>query len=84
MLNQLREIIKNHRKAEKKLEDIIHDASLFSNSFRKDYKYAKRDIQSLRAEVNLLRAQSDRLLGAVNALTKNHDDELVELHNSWS
>ena len=49
------------------------------HSLHKDYKYAKRDVQSLQAEVNLLRAQRDRLSGAVNALTKNHDDELVEL-----
>ena len=34
-------------------------------------------------EVNLLRAQRDRLSGAVNALTKNHEDELVQLHEQW-
>ena len=33
----------------------------------------------MRAEVNLL-AQSDRASGVVNALTKNHEDKLVELH----
>ena len=79
-MNQVREIIEVHRTTEKKLEDIIHDANRFADSLRQDYKYAKRDIQSLLAEVNVLRAQRVRLSGAVNALTKNREDELVELH----
>ena len=51
----------------------------------KDYRYAKRDVQSLRAEVNLLRESGHKgtLSGAVNAQTKNHEDELVELHEQW-
>ena len=34
----------------------------------------------MRVEVNLLMAQMDRLSGAVHALTKYREDELVELH----
>ena len=33
-----------------------------------------------RVEVNLLMVQVDRHSRAMNALTKNHEDELVELH----
>ena len=61
LVNQLREIIKDHRRTEKKLKDTIHNANRFANSLRKDYKYAKRGIQSLREEVNVLRSQWDRL-----------------------
>ena len=62
------------------LEDIRHNSNRFANSLRKDYKNASKDLQNLRAEANLLRLQRDRLSGAVNALTKNREGFLVELH----
>ena len=43
LVNQLLEIIEDHRMTGKKLEDIIHDANRFENSLRKDYKYAKSE-----------------------------------------
>ena len=79
LVNQLREIIEDHWKTQKILEDITHHSNLYCDPLCKDYKYAKRDLQDLRAEANLLKVQMDRHSGAVNAPTKNSEDLLVEL-----
>ena len=73
---QQNRVIEVHRKTETKLEDMIHECDRYCHSLCKDYKYAKRDLQNLRAETGLLR---DRHSGAVMALTKNCENELVEL-----
>ena len=52
----------------------IHDAHQHCDSLCRDYKYAKRDLQNLRAEACLGGVQRERLSGAVMALTKNRED----------
>ena len=79
-MNQLREIIEDHRKTEQKLKDILQDSNQYCHSLRSDCKYARIDLQNSWADANLFRTQRARLSGAMKALTKNREDFLVELY----
>ena len=66
-----------NQELDRELESVkadFHNSGLVNpmicRSLYKDYKYARKDMQSLLAEVNLLRAQRDRLSGVVYSLTK--------------
>ena len=62
-MNQLREIIEDHQRTEKKLEDTIHNTNQFANSLSKFYKYSNRDALSLLVEVNLADGAKGQALG---------------------
>ena len=62
-MNHLREIKEdsgNYSKDREETQRNIQDSNQNCHSLRRDYKCANRDLQNLRAEASLLRAQRDR------------------------
>ena len=80
LVNQLREIIQDYVRTEKRLEETVHGVHQIADSLRRDYKYARRDLLHWQAEAIAHKDRNARLSGAVMALTKNREDFLVKLH----